>query len=115
LDFFTINYAQIFGLKKQFSIKMILKINILEAASTLAELKTIEEIDKLPCKEYQKQYPNGIYVQDENRDERFSDEAQDVFNDYYDHFMTILTNCQVPDNQLTTDMLDGGDFEGIFV
>jgi hypothetical protein len=80
---------------------MNISINKQKTATILAELKTIEELNKLTLSDFQKQYPNGIYTQDENGDEQFSTEAQEVFNDYYDHFLSVLEECKIENTQVS--------------
>lgn len=58
---------------------MIKEINILEVASELATSRLKQEIEEM-------------YVEDENGDLRFDDQAQDIFNEYYAYYENLLNN-----------------------
>ena len=66
---------------------MNLKINIVEAASELAERDV--------KKEY-KETEHLIYVFDEEGNSTYTEEAQEFFNDSYDEYFDILLNCKTP-------------------
>jgi len=38
--------------------------------------------------------PENIYVEDDNGDTRYNEEAQDIFNHYYDSFEIIIETVQ---------------------
>ena len=64
---------------------MTIKINILELASELAELKLFEIFDA-----------DDIYVESDDEVEvRYTDEAQDSFNGLYDEYYNIISQFEV--------------------
>lgn len=66
---------------------MNLEINIVEAAAVLAERDVITELEG---KE------SLIYVFDEDGNSTYTEEAQELFNAYYDEYFEILLNCKIP-------------------
>tara|TARA_R110002020_G_scaffold170483_2_gene360197 strand:+ start:333 stop:749 length:417 start_codon:yes stop_codon:yes gene_type:complete len=65
---------------------MELKINILELASELAHEQVVKEMDSTG---------SAIYQIDSSGDERYTEEAQDEFNDWYDHYWTIIEKASI--------------------
>lgn len=66
---------------------MNIKINIIEAASELAD------------KELNEQYSEYFIIYEEDEEEtRYTEEAQDKFNELYDKYFNILYNMQEPVN-----------------
>ena len=64
-------------------------INAIELASNLAERDLSNFISTLSDEQYDKKFPNGTYI--ENDEEvSYTEEAQDLFNDFYDEFLTII-------------------------
>ena len=63
-------------------------INLLEVASELASKKLKDFAEGLTINHYSVWFPKGIY----KKDETYTDEAQDLFNDYYEDFSDLLTN-----------------------
>lgn len=60
-------------------------INAVELASELANEKMENVWD----------YRNGeIYTSDGHGGLMYTETAQDIFNDFYDHFYTIILNCK---------------------
>lgn len=60
-------------------------INKLELTSELAHYMLVQEWeDRL----------ENIYVEDDNGDTRYNEEAQDIFNHYYDKFEIIIETVQ---------------------
>jgi hypothetical protein len=60
-------------------------INVVELASELADEKMQNNWD----------YRDGeIYVSDGHGGEIYSETAQDIFNDLYDQFYSIILNCK---------------------
>lgn len=62
------------------------KINITELASELASLATGHQWEIVD------QRPENILVEEDNGDTRFNSEAQEIFNEYYDNYYTIISN-----------------------
>jgi hypothetical protein len=61
-------------------------INIIELASELAHIKLLREW-------YRPQ--ESIYV-DENADElTYTEDSQDLFNEYYDDYLMLIKTCEV--------------------
>ena len=58
-------------------------INILELASELATSRLLEDW---------KDRPENLYVEEDYGDLRFNHEAQDLFNEYYSYYETIINN-----------------------
>lgn len=58
-------------------------INKLELASELARYMLVQEWEDRP---------ENIFIEDDNGDARYNEEAQDIFNHYYDAFQTIIEN-----------------------
>lgn len=65
---------------------MNIKINIIEAASELAQ----NEIESF--------FQGQIYIDDNDIETIYTDEAQEVFNELYDKYFNILYNLQEPVN-----------------
>jgi len=63
----------------------IIKINSLEVASELADKKINEVLNNVY---------DDIYHEDMDG-LSYTDKAQDLFNDYYDEYLTLLTNLQI--------------------
>jgi hypothetical protein len=60
---------------------MQITVNALELASELAD-KKLKETHSL-----------GIYVLEEN-EVRYTEQAQDLFNQYYDEYLELIQNCE---------------------
>jgi len=60
-------------------------INKLELASELAHYMLVQEWEDRP---------ENIFVEDDNGDTRYNEEAQDIFNHYYDKFEIIIETVQ---------------------
>lgn len=63
----------------------VFKINSLEVASELADLRVLEHFN------YVKE---DIYFEDMDGIITYRDDAQDVFNDYYNQYLTLLTDLK---------------------
>ena len=63
----------------------IIKINSLEVASELADKKVNETMNSVY---------DDIYHEDMDG-LSYTETAQDLFNDYYDDYLTLLTNLQI--------------------
>ncbi len=69
------------------------KVNVVELASELANRKLIEYSDALNESDYRFEFPNGVQI--ETEDEVFyTDEAQDIFNEYYDEYYELINMCK---------------------
>lgn len=64
---------------------MDIKINIVEVASELAELELEENWGKTI----------KIYREDDETETRYTDEAQDVFNDLYDKYYDFIYSRKI--------------------
>jgi hypothetical protein len=60
-------------------------VNKLELASELAHYMLVQEWEDRP---------ENIYVEDDNGYTRYNEEAQDIFNHYYDKFEIIIETVQ---------------------
>ena len=68
-------------------------INAIELASNLAERDLSNFISTLSDEQYDKKFPNGTYI--ENDEEvSYTEEAQDLFNEFYDEFLTMIEECK---------------------
>jgi hypothetical protein len=67
----------------------ILIINSLELASELAHQKLINEWSE----------SIKIYVDEEAEELNYSNEAQDIFNGFYDDYLTLIVKCKVKSNE----------------
>lgn len=65
------------------------EINILELASELAHERLVFYAASLTEEKYKKEFPNEIQ-KCENGDCVYTEEAQDVFNEYYDSYLTTI-------------------------
>lgn len=81
-----------------------IKINVVEASSELASLRT-KEVMELRLKERlgvkhlsDKDIETYMYVKESKDSFIYTDEAQDVFNSYYDMYYEILTNSKIDNN-----------------
>ena len=57
-----------------------MEINEIELASELAHERMLIHWDD----------PDDIYIEDEGGCIIYTDEAQDIFNDYYDYYLTLI-------------------------
>ena len=65
-------------------------INSLELASDLAHERLMRD--------HAKEIEDGslvVFVEDEEDSTRYTDDAQDIFNDYYDWYLTIIESSKV--------------------
>ena len=60
-------------------------VNKLELASELAHYMLVQEWEDRP---------ENIFVEDDNGDTRYNEEAQDIFNHYYDVFEIIIETVE---------------------
>jgi hypothetical protein len=60
-------------------------INKLELATELAHYMLVQEWEDRS---------ENIYVEDDNGDTRYNEDAQDIFNHYYDRFEIIIETVQ---------------------
>ena len=68
-------------------------INAIELASNLAERDLSNFISTLSDEQYDKKFPNGTYI--ENDEEvSYTEEAQDLFNEFYDEFLIMIEECK---------------------
>jgi hypothetical protein len=70
---------------------MNIEINLLEAASELAHEQTIREM----LFHEQIVTPDDVYVTHENGDTAYTEDAQDTFNHWYDHYYELLNNLAI--------------------
>lgn len=64
----------------------LITINKLELASELAHAKLIANWSE-SIKMYKYEYGNNAIT-------NYSDEAQDIFNEYYDDYIALIENCK---------------------
>lgn len=67
-------------------------INPIDLASGLAYNRLIEYADSLTEEQYNTEFPNGVEIIDDD-DEGcviYTDEAQDVFDDYYNYYLSLI-------------------------
>ena len=64
-------------------------INILELASELADVRLREDAECMSRDTYISIFPDGIDIE-EGDTITYTEEAQDVFNGYYDYYYTII-------------------------
>lgn len=62
-----------------------MKLNLVELASEMAETM-LNNVTLQSGKTY-----TSLYVEDENSNTSYTDEAQDLFDDYYDYIYELLT------------------------
>lgn len=43
--------------------------------------------------QYDKKFPNGTYIEDDE-EVSYTEEAQDLFNEFYDEFLTMIEECK---------------------
>lgn len=60
-------------------------INIVELASELADLELINNWD----------YRLGDMIIEDDDGTKYTEEAQDIFNDLYDKYYSIIENCKI--------------------
>jgi phenylalanine-4-hydroxylase len=65
------------------------KINVIELASNLAERDLSNFMSMLSDEQYNKKFPNGTYIETED-EITYTEEAQDLFNEFYDEHLTII-------------------------
>ena len=68
-------------------------INAIELASNLAERDLSNFISTLSDEQYDLKIPNGTYVETED-EIVYTEEAQDLFNEFYDEFLTMIEECK---------------------
>ena len=68
----------------------IIKINLVEVASELAHNRMVFSID-MDCNE------DSLYQQLDNGDFVYTEEAQDIFNDWYDYYYNRLLELKFND------------------
>ena len=68
---------------------MEVKVNVLELASELADVK-LQQFALLEGG----MFPNGVYVETED-EVSYTEEAQDKFNEYYDYYYDMILDCSI--------------------
>ncbi len=71
-----------------------MNINEIELASNLASQKLNNFAESLNESDYNFEFPNGIEIETDN-EVRYTEEAQDLFNDFYDEYLTEIENCKL--------------------
>jgi hypothetical protein len=69
------------------------KVNVIELASELANRKLIEYSDALNESDYRFEFPFGLLIEDEE-ETSYTQEAQNVFNEYYDEYLELINMCK---------------------
>jgi hypothetical protein len=68
---------------------------VLFRSSELANKKLNEYADQLSREELDSEFPDGLEVFDEDEDTvTYTEEAQDIFNQFYDEFYDFLWNLK---------------------
>lgn len=70
-----------------------MNINEIELASELANRRLIGYTDNLNESDFRFEFPNGIQI-DTDTEVYYTDEAQDIFNEYYDEYLTLIEMCK---------------------
>ena len=68
-------------------------INAIELASNLGERDLSNFISTLSDEQYDLKFPDGTYVETED-EIVYTEEAQDLFNEFYDEFLTMIEECK---------------------
>jgi hypothetical protein len=69
-------------------------INAIELASNLAERDLSNFISMMSEEQYDKKFPNGTYIEDDE-EVNYTEEAQDLFNEFYDEHLTLIELSKV--------------------
>lgn len=69
-----------------------MNINEIELASNLASQKLHTYVETLNESDYKFEFPNGIFVETEH-ETYYTEEAQDLFNMFYDEYLTEIERC----------------------
>lgn len=69
-------------------------INAIELASNLAERDLSNFISTLSDEQYDLKFPNGVKIETED-EIVYTEEAQDLFNEFYDEFLTMIEECKI--------------------
>ena len=69
-------------------------INAIELASNLAERDLSYFISMMSEEQYDKKFPNGTYIEDDE-EVSYTEEAQDLFNEFYDEHLTLIELSKV--------------------
>ncbi len=75
---------------------IIMNINEIELASNLASQKLYNYSEGLNESDYNFEFPNGIEIETDE-EVRYTEEAQDLFNSFYDQYLTEIENCRLTD------------------
>ena len=68
-------------------------INAIELASNLAHEKLMQYYEDLQDNR-DFEFPNGVTIETED-EIVYTEEAQDLFNEFYDEFLTMIEECKV--------------------
>lgn len=68
-------------------------INAIELASNLAHEKLMQYYEDLQDNR-DFEFPNGVKIETED-EIIYTEEAQDLFNEFYDEFLTMIEECKV--------------------
>lgn len=67
-------------------------INAIELASNLAHEKLMQYYEDLQDNR-DFEFPNGVKIETED-EINYTEEAQDLFNEFYDEFLTMIEECK---------------------
>lgn len=67
-------------------------INAIELASNLAHEKLMQYYEDLQDNR-DFEFPNGVIIETED-EVIYTEEAQDLFNEFYDEFLTMIEECK---------------------
>jgi len=71
-----------------------MNINEIELASILADIKLSDYAQSLSLTDYRLEFPNGLIVDVSDDETAYTEEAQDMFNEFYDEYLTLIEQCQ---------------------
>lgn len=83
-----------------------IKINIVELATKLAVAKLYEYAGALSESDYNFEFPNGVVEDDESENDEmivFTEEAQEVFDNYYDEVYDIILSTRVDKEEIDVE------------
>jgi len=71
-----------------------MNINEIELASNLASQKLYQFTESLSQSEYKFEFPNGVKIETET-EIKYTEEAQDFFNTFYDDYLTEIEKTKI--------------------
>lgn len=65
-----------------------------EVSAELAERQLIKDVINFNKGKTEKEYNNMIYVEDAEGNCTYTEQAQDIFNDYYDEYYSLMMDLK---------------------